>query len=83
MTSMDNALLITWAIEYEGGSFAREAGQVLYDLAFLTGVNYKVVSRTLLEMEAIGAVTISRLSHPDPRRANKIIDIRITGGTPT
>lgn len=77
MDKLDRMELVLLAIECEEGVFSREPGFLLADLSLLTGIEYKTLSATLLEMEAEGFVTIERLSHEEPRRANKLMTIRL------
>lgn len=77
MDKMDKMELVLMAIEDEDGVFAREPGFVLADLSFITGIEYKQLSATVLEMEALGLVVVDRYSRREPERANKLTSIRI------
>lgn len=76
-SATEQRMLVLMALEDEGGTFSRDPGQVLYDLAFITGIGYKQMSRLLLMMEEEGLVRIERMNHNHPQRANKLIRISI------
>lgn len=59
------------------GTYEAEAGHVLSDIALLTGVHYKMVSRTVLALEQQGDVIVDRVAHVEARRANRLIRISI------
>lgn len=77
MERIDKMELVLLAIELEDGLFVREAGFVLADLSFLTGIEYKTLSSIVLEMEVAGFIEVDRQTHKDPRRANRLISIRM------
>lgn len=73
----DRAELVLMALDDEGGTFSREAGYCLADLSFATGIPYKTLSQTLIQMEAEGTITIERAKHPKAHQANRLITIRV------
>lgn len=62
-------------LEGEGGCFTREAGSVLADLAFLTGISYKYLSTILIAMEEVGLVQVQRLKYDEPRQSNVLLSV--------
>lgn len=74
---LDKMELVLLALEDEGGVFVREAGFVLADLSFITGIPYATLSAVVLEMEREGYVTVDRAVHREHRQANRLMSIRV------
>lgn len=66
------------AVVAEHGTFTSQAGSVLSDLALLSGVEYKTVSRIVLWLEANGFVTVERMYRREAERANIVLSITAT-----
>lgn len=70
-------VIIAIQVEDRNGYFSREAGFLLADLSFLTGIPYKTLSVTILQMEAEGDLMVERATHREAARANKLERIRL------
>ena len=70
-------VIIAIQVEDRNGIFSREAGLLLADLSFLTGIPYKTLSVTFLQMEADGELEVLRATHREAARANRLELIRL------
>jgi hypothetical protein len=74
----DAALDVIDAVLAEGGSFERDAGDVLKDLADATDRPYKTVSLAVLYLEREGLAEVERWGAPESHRANKLVRVTLT-----